>query len=127
MKFKTWHKQFIRFGSVGVAATTVHVLFAFALLDNLNFSLLAANVSAFFAAFFVSYFGNALWSFESRQEMKSLLRFFVASGINLSVIVIISNWVTDTELPVYTGILLVAMVIPIIGFIVQKFWVFRRF
>ena len=121
-----WHKQFFRFGVVGIGSTSIHVLVALTLLKIAGLSLLMANIGAFFSALLFSYFGNALWSFETRGEAKSLGRFFCASAITLLLITLISNWVTETELPPYTGILMVAVVVPVIGFILQKLWVFKR-
>ena len=126
MRVKLWHKQFVRYGFVGVASTTIHVVVAFFLLNVIGVSLLRANIGAFCSAIFVSYFGNALWSFETKGEVKSMGKFFVASAITLLLIVFISNWVTEAGLPPYIGVLMIAVVIPIVGFILQKLWVFNR-
>jgi putative flippase GtrA len=123
---KVWYKQFFRYGVVGVASTTVHVVMAFFLLNYVGLTLLSSNVGAFFTAIFVSYFGNAIWSFEAGGEVRSMAKFFVASAVTLTLIVLISNGVTEAELPPYTGILMIAVVIPIVGFILQKLWVFNR-
>jgi putative flippase GtrA len=123
---RLWRKQFIRYGFVGIASTTVHVVVAFFLLNLAGMSLLMSNVGAFFIAIFVSYFGNALWSFETKGEIKSMGRFFVASSITLLLIVLISNFVTEAGFPPYTGILMIAVVIPVVGFFIQKLWVFSR-
>lgn len=124
VKISLWHKQLFRFCMVGVASTTLHILVAFFLLNSIGLSLLESNLGAFFCAFFVSYFGNALWSFESKGEMQSMIRFICAYGVHLLLIVLISNWVTETGLPPYIGILMIALVIPCVGFALQKLWVF---
>lgn len=123
---KLWHKQFVRYGFVGVASTTIHVVVAFFLLNSVGFSLLLSNIGAFCSAIFVSYFGNALWSFETRGEVRSMWKFFIASIVTLTLIVVISTVVTETGLPPYTGILAIAVVIPSVGFLIQKLWVFNR-
>lgn len=123
---KLWHKQFVRYGFVGISSTLVHVAVAFFLLNGLNSSLLSANIVAFFTAIFVSYFGNALWSFESKGEAKTMWRFLVASALTLTLIVLISNWITESGLPPSIGVIMIAIVIPIVGFVLQKLWVFNR-
>lgn len=123
---KLWHKQFMRYGLVGAISTTIHVVAAFFFLNIVGVTLLMANVGAFFTAISVSYFGNALWSFEAGGEVRSMGRFFAASGVTLALIVLISNGVTMAGLPPYTGILMIAVVIPIVGFLIQKLWVFNR-
>ena len=126
LRVRRWHIQLLRFSFVGVLATLVHVTVAFFLLKALDFPLVFANIGAFFTAFIVSYFGNALWSFEIHSEMRSLMKFCVASAVNLSIIVLISSWTAQAGLPPYTGILAVALVIPLVGFLLQKMWVFNR-
>ncbi|MEZ5503557.1 MAG: GtrA family protein [Halioglobus sp.] len=126
MRIKLWHRQFIRFGFVGLVSTAVHVTVAFLLLDVFDLSLLIANICAFFTAMSFSYFGNAMWSFEAKSDAKSVARFFCASAVTLTMITLISNWVTETGLPPYFGIFIIALVIPIVGFILQKIWVFNR-
>ena len=74
----------------------------------------------------VSYFGSALWSFESRAEIKSMQKFMVLSIIALASTITISQWVTAKGLPPYYGILLTALVIPLVSFSVQKLWVFQK-
>ena len=123
---KLWQRQFIRYGFVGIGSTTIHVTVAFALLHFVEVSLLIANISAFFAALSFSYFGNALWSFESGSGAKSMSKFLVVSVATLSLIVVISNWVTEAGIPPYLGIGMIAVVIPLVSFVLQKLWVFNR-
>lgn len=123
---KVWQKQLIRYGFVGVGATTVHLFVAFSLLHFLEASLVIANVSAFFSALSFSYFGNALWSFESRSGVKSLGKFLVVSAVTLSLIVVISTWSTSAGVAPYIGILMIAVLIPMVSFLLQKLWVFGR-
>tara|TARA_R110002072_G_scaffold2011_6_gene16975 strand:+ start:21560 stop:21898 length:339 start_codon:yes stop_codon:yes gene_type:complete len=111
---------------VGIVSTGVHVAVAFLLLNLFGVSLLASNLGAFSVAIFVSYFGNALWSFETKGELVSLGKFAVASSVTLTLIVLISNAVNLLRLPPYTGILMVAVIIPLVGFVLQKLWVFNR-
>lgn len=126
MKLQRWHGQFIRFNIVGLASTLLHVAVAFALLDILDFSLMASNVGAFAVAISFSYMGHARWSFETNGELKSMLRFCVASGVNLLLIIGISHVVTVSQWQPYMGIVLVAVIIPLVGFFMQKLWVFER-
>jgi putative flippase GtrA len=126
VQLKLWHKQFLRFCVVGVAATSVHVMAAFLLLMGFGLTLTAANIGAFFTSLSVSYFGNALWSFETKGEIKSLLKFSVLCFISLTSTILISQWVTATKWPAYYGILICATVVPIISFSVQKLWIFQK-
>ena len=74
----------------------------------------------------VSYLGHALWSFEASNEISSQLKYLVLSVIALATIMLISYWVTESGIPGSFGILITAVVIPIISFVVQKLWVFQK-
>jgi putative flippase GtrA len=126
MKLSLWQKQFLRFGIVGVAATSMFVTSAFVLLNGFGMTLLAANIGGYIFSTFVSYFGSALWSFESRGEIGSLLKFLALSLTALASTILIAEWVTGNGFPAYYGILITASFIPIISFSVQKLWVFQK-
>jgi putative flippase GtrA len=126
VRIKLWHRQLIRYGLVGIVSTTVHIVMATLLLKFAGLSLVLSNVGAFLSAVFVSYYGNALWSFQAQVEVRSIGKFVGASTITLTLIVLISNWVTQAGVSPYLGILMIAVVVPIIGFILQKIWVFGR-
>ena len=104
---KLWQRQFVRYGLVGIVSTGVHVAVAFLLLNLFGVSLLASNLGAFSVAIFVSYFGNALWSFETKGELVSLGKFAVASSVTLTLIVLISNVNLATQcFEKFSGVLL---------------------
>jgi putative flippase GtrA len=126
MKTRLWHTQLIRYGFVGIVSTTVHVLVASLLLKSVGLSLLVSNMAAFFSAAFVSYFGNATWSFQAKAEVRSMQKYVGSSVITLTLIVVISNGVTQAGLSPYVGILMIALIVPVVGFLLQKLWVFRR-
>lgn len=124
MRVRLWHRQFTKYTVVGIAATCTHVLIASIALLALEQPLLMSNMLAFFGAWFISYFGNALWSFEARAELGSMARFLVVSGLHLSMIYGVSKQVSESSLPDYTGILILLVLLPLVGFLFHKFWVF---
>ena len=63
-----WQRQIIRYILVGVLSTSAYIAIALLLLYVFDMSLLAANICAFFVPMAISYFGNALWSFEAKGE-----------------------------------------------------------
>lgn len=74
---------------------------------------------------FVSYCGNARWSFERAVGMISAKRFLFVAVLNVVVITVISEMVGLYDSPSYYGVILVAVFIPLVGFVTQKLWVFR--
>jgi putative flippase GtrA len=126
LKIKLWHKQFLRFCVVGVASTSVYIAAATVLLVVFEKTLTVANIGAFFTSLSISYLGNALWSFEANSEARSMAKFFVLCVVALTTTILIAEWVTRTGAPTYFGILFTALVIPVISFCVQKYWVFEK-
>ena len=126
LKLKLWHRQLLRFSVVGIIATSTHIIMAVVLLNVLGATLTLVNIGGFFSSLSVTYLGNALWSFESKGEIKSLLKFSVLCILALTSTIFISQWITQKGLPAYYGILITAAVIPLISFTVQKFWIFQK-
>lgn len=116
----------LRFCIVGSCALIVYLLVGFWLLNGVGLTLMAANIVAFFPSLMVSYLGQALWSFEASNEISSLLKFLVLGVIALATTILISYSVTESDIPDSFGILITAVVIPIISFVVQKLWVFQK-
>jgi putative flippase GtrA len=110
---------------VGLAATFLHVCLALFFLQVVSFGLLFSNLGAFFLAVFVSYCGNSKWSFERAIGVLSAKRFFILAVLNISVIAAVSKLVELYDYPSYCGVIVVAVLIPLVGFVAQKFWVFK--
>jgi putative flippase GtrA len=121
-----WQRQIIRYTLVGVLSTSAYIAIALLLLYVFDMSLLAANICAFFVPMAISYFGNALWSFEAKGEFRSFGKFSCVSVLTLTLMVVSSRSVSEAGLPPYFGILIVAVAIPVISFLLQKLWVFNR-
>lgn len=116
----------LRFCIIGSCSLLVYVSTGFLLLNVVGLTLMAANIIAFFPALMVSYLGQALWSFEASNETSSLLKFVMLSVIALATTMLISYSVTESSIPASFGILITAVVLPIISFVVQKLWVFQK-
>jgi putative flippase GtrA len=118
-------KQLMRFGGVGILATLVHTLLALTLIKGFAFTATEANISAFFVATLVSYTLNALWSFEKGIATGSFMRFIIVGLISLAVIVWVSELIEKSGYPPELSVLIVACIIPVINFIIHKFWTFK--
>ncbi len=126
VKPRLWHKQMLRFCIIGSCSLLVYLSTGFLLLNMVGLTLMAANIIAFFPATVVSYLGQALWSFEASTEISALLKFVVLSVLALAATMLISYSVTESSIPDSFGILINAVVLPIISFAVQKLWVFQK-
>lgn len=121
--------QIIRFGVIGAAATVVHMSVAFVLYYGLDFAPLMANPIAFLIAWCVSYTGQFKWTFKDSgaQHKSSAPKFFAVSVLSL-VLSQIVVWFTAQYLglPFYLAMICVVLSVPIVTFLLSKFWVFRR-
>lgn len=119
-------QQLLRFAGVGAIATLVHVCVA--LLANMVLGIedMLANFAGFGAAVTLSYFGHALFSFQTQPDhVQHLPRFLFVSLIGLfssSSLV----WLISQRLGQGFGLAmaLVAVAVPLATFLAMKFWVF---
>jgi len=117
------NREILRFGCVGIAATTMH-LFVSALLLWMfpRMALIVVNTMAFFAAFSISYVGHRYYTFSRKG---SPIRFFATSltglGINNSIVLIASSLTGARFLSIVIG----TAIAPFLVFLLSKFWAFK--
>jgi len=116
-----------RFALVGIVATCVHISVVWVLIERFDVETLLANLFAFLTAFIVSFTGQYLWTFRSKQSWHSALRRFfpVASfGFVLNNIVLIT--LLDMRLMSDSlAAIISACVIPVVTFLAGRFWAFK--
>jgi len=127
--------QYAKFGVVGLTATAVHVGCFVLLIEGLSVRPLPANVAAFCVAVLVSYLGNFHWTFrtdaqtlgmeDGRQPM-IFLKFAVVAVTGLLLNTLVVYLVTETwQLPYGYALILMIGLVPIVIFLLNKFWAFR--
>lgn len=121
-----WIKQLSRFASIGVLATIIHTLAALVTIQFLQFNSMQANVSAFLLATLFSYSFNSVWSFEKPMNVGSFTRFVLVGISNLCLILVLSNINDRLGYPPELSVFAIAITMPIINFIIHKFWTFRN-
>ena len=121
-------QQIARFGLVGVAATAVHAVIGVMAVRQLGFDGLSANAAGFAVAWWVSFFGHHVFTFQAQAARgRALMRFVPQSAlmfaIGMSVTALVSlagPHVSEAMLPIIG-----ACVVPILSFLSSKFFVFR--
>jgi len=116
-----------RFGLVGVAATAVHMLAVWLLIDGASVPLLLANLIAFLMAFGISFSGNYFWTFGSPGRPKSAMRrfFLIASGAFSINTVLLALLAKNQWLAPALAAVLAATVIPAFTYIASRVWGFK--
>jgi putative flippase GtrA len=116
-----------RFGLVGLAATAVHMLIVWLLIEMITVPILVANLIAFLTAFGVSFTGNYVWTFASPGSPKSAMcRFFlISSGAFAANTVILALLARSEWLTPALAALCAAVVIPLITYVASRLWGFK--
>tara|TARA_R110001583_G_scaffold84835_2_gene222772 strand:+ start:2335 stop:2739 length:405 start_codon:yes stop_codon:yes gene_type:complete len=114
--------QIVRYGFTGVVATGIHMLVAFACLYWWVVNLWLANVLGFISAFVFSYTVQSLLVFKRRLALKNASIFFLVQFSALLVSITLAD--TLTELNNYLRVVVIAFLLPMITFVVHKFWTF---
>lgn len=117
----------VRFGLVGILATTIHITVVWTLLSTTLLPVLVANTIAFASVFGVSFAGNYLWTFGSPgSPRKTIVRFLTISAgaffLNSVLLgaILKMGWLNPTLAVVGS-----AAVIPTITFLASRFWGFN--
>lgn len=127
--------QYVRFGVVGLVATAVHVGFFVLLIEWLTVRPLSANVVAFCIAVLVSYLGNFHWTFRADAQTLDkddcrqpiiFLKFAVVAVTGLLLNTLAVYMVMEVlQLPYGYALIVMVGLVPIVVFLLNKFWAFR--
>lgn len=119
-------RQLFCFGVVGVAATLTHYLIALSAHEVAGISVYVANFMGYVTAMAVSYFGHGLFTFQVALTRATLQRFVVAS-VSTFLFSEALLWALEsgTTLPSRVTLSIVVVSVPIVSFLLNKFWVYR--
>ncbi|MFI5000658.1 MAG: GtrA family protein [Reyranellales bacterium] len=118
--------QLIRFFLVGLLAAAAYVAVMALVVDGLGGRVLLGAFLAFVFATFVSFIGNALWSFGARPTAANAVRFFVVNTVGLLLNMLIA-WAMERAGVHYLLIsLTVLIVVPMFNFAGHRLITFAR-
>ncbi len=124
MSIKSHIVQLAKYGFFGVIATLVHLLTAWVIIYLFSASVFVSNLFAFLTAFIFSYIFQTLYVFESTFHIKKFLKFFcVQFGTFLFA------YFTSDIFPIqnsYLHTLVIVAIMPLITFVIHKFWTFKE-
>lgn len=119
--------QLGRFGIVGILATILHLLAAY--LANQIFELppQLANFIGFLVAFFFSFIGHLRFTFSASGATSFYFPRFIGLSCMTLLLSSLIVYVTDEHLnwPFLASIVAVGFAVPLISFVVSKYWVFN--
>lgn len=118
--------QLTRFGTVGGAATLIHLCVAWVAARGLEAPPFLANAIGFGTAFAFSYLGHFYWTFGQREgHPVRLPKFLVVSGIGFALTNLIT-WITvNAALPYEVALFAILVTVPAVTWALSRFWAFR--
>lgn len=118
-------RQVIVFGIIGVVATFVHYSVATALAVMNIVSIYLANLAGYLCAVSISYFGHNKFTFQVEHSRTLLVKFVSVSVIVFTCSELILLGLEHCfHLPHAISLAVVVLTIPVISFIMNKFWVY---
>ncbi len=123
---ETTARQLIRFVLVGLVAAAVYVAVMWLVVDRMGGRVLWGAFFAFVVATFVSFLGNAWWSFEARATAGRAAWFFAVNTAGLGLNMLIA-WLLEREGVHWLLIsLTVLVVVPMFNFVGHRLITFAR-
>jgi len=127
---KLWTEigRIFRFGLIGLAATAVYAVVAAAGNEIFLVPAIAASIIGQAAATSVSYFGHSSFSFQVKTSHRDFLwRFLVISALTFGLNIIVTWLIVDVaKLSPRIAIAVVTVLVPLVNYLCNRFWVFRR-
>lgn len=119
-------RQGLSFSKVGIAATLCHLTTCWLLINTFALAPHLANLAGAGAAFSISFFGNAAFTFRTREYVRECaLRYFIVSLVSLGMTSAILAFVERSGLSFYVYGLIVLVTVPPTTFLLAKLWAFK--
>ena len=116
--------QIVKYGFVGVLSTFIHISIAFLYIYFIHKNVFIANILGFFLAFIFSYTVQSLFVFKHTLETKKLIKYFFVQFGALLLALYASHFLVVENLYIQT--ILVSILLPLVTFIIHKFWTFKN-
>lgn len=115
--------QIVKYGFVGAISTFIHLSIAWLYIYLISDSVFQSNIIGFLIAYFFSYSVQSVYVFENKISLKKAVKFFVVQLSALLLAIFLSYFVDKSS---YLETVFIIIVMPIITFIIHKFWTFKR-
>jgi putative flippase GtrA len=116
--------QLLIFALVGIAATGTHYLVALLVHQRTGLNLYLASLAGYCSAVVISFAGHAFWTFQVKPQRRIFLRFLVVSAS--AFLVSEALLAASTGLSPAIALAVVVLVIPVLSFLFNKLWVYRK-
>lgn len=115
--------KLVKYFMVGGLSTLIHFLVASLYIFYLNDSLFVSNIIAFFIAYIFSYLMQSKFVFNQSITKQKAIKYFIVQFGALLFAISISNIIDKYNSYIQT--LFVIILMPLITYIIHKFWTFK--
>ncbi len=123
MTGRSTYSQAFRFTTIGLGASALYFIFALVLESMLHLPTVLASLLAYIGAAVFGFLGHRIYTFASTSNPKvEMIRFGIATVIGICLSIIIPL-VLKSQPPVF-AFLAVLLIVPVVSFILMKFFVF---
>ena len=116
--------KLIRYALTGGVATAIHLLVAYGYLYYIDDALFWANTLGFLLAFLFSYSVQSIFVFKHAIKLAKALKFFLVQFTSLLISISFSSYVPLENS--YLQTIVVILVLPLITYLIHKFWTFKE-
>ncbi|RUM74328.1 MAG: GtrA family protein [Sulfurovum sp.] len=115
--------KLVRYGIVGGISTLIHIGVAALYIYAVNDSLMQSNIVGFLVAYVFSYVMQSLHVFGHAISWSKAFRYFLVQFGSLLTSVFISDMLGSYN--AYVKTLFVVILMPLVTFVIHKFWTFK--
>ncbi len=116
--------KIVRYGLVGGISTFIHFSVASLYIYSISNSVFQANVVGFLVAYIFSYLMQSRLVFEHEINIKKAIKYFIVQfGVLLLAILASTLFESFNS---YIRTLIITVLIPLITFMIHKFWTFKE-
>ncbi len=116
--------KIVRYVLVGGTSALIHMLIASLYIYLIDDSVLYSNIIGFLVAYIFSYLVQSKLVFEHAVSMEKAVKYFIVQ-FGALLLAILASEIFDSYNS-YLRTLIVVMLLPLITFIMHKFWTFRE-
>ncbi len=115
--------KIIRYGFLGGIATLIHFSVASLYLYFINNSIVQSNITGFLIAYIFSYLMQSKFVFEHKISIEKAIKYFIVQFTSLLLAISLSGLFDDFNS--YLRTLIIVVLLPLITFVIHKFWTFK--
>jgi putative flippase GtrA len=118
------YRQFFIFSIIGVANTVTHGAVLMFCVEIWSLAVVLSHLIAFGVANIISYVLNSIYTFHTKITFHRYTKFWAASMVSLGLTLILSWLINQHGFHYMAGFLIIVITVPIVSFVIMKFWAF---